>query len=148
MRIIVFIVFTTIFFSCKNASKKTSSIVGTWELQTGIIIKDNDTVKTDYTKDQRLIKIINETHFSFIRHDLNHGKDSTSIFVAGAGSYIFDGEIYQENLEFCTGRSWEGKQFTFQIELKNDTLIQRGIEKNEEIGIDQEIIETYIRTKK
>lgn len=135
-------------FSCNQQQEEGVSIEGTWELQYGVIIKENDTVLTNYTQGQRLIKIINESHFSFLRHDLNKGKDSTNIFIAGGGSYSFDGKNYKENLEFCTGRSWEGKEFTFQMTLKNDTLIQRGLEKNEEIGIDQEIIETYIRTKK
>ena len=132
--------------SCDEEHKNT--IVGTWELQTGIIIQNKDSVSTDYTKGQRLIKIINDTHFSFLRHDLNKGTDSTTVFIAGGGSYNFDGKTYIEKLEFCTGRSWEGKEFSFEIEFKNDTLIQRGFEKNEAIGVDQEIIETYVRTNK
>lgn len=148
MRGFAFFILMISLFSCNQQQEKGLSIVGTWELQNGVIIKENDTVVTDYTKGQRLIKIINDSHFSFIRHDLNKGKDSTNIFIAGGGTYSFDGKTYKENLEFCTGRSWEGKEFTFQMTLKNDTLVQRGLEKNEEIGVDQEIIETYIRTKK
>jgi len=121
---------------------------GTWELQTGMIIKNNDTIVTNYTKGQRLVKIINKSHFSFLRHDLNKGKDSSAVFVAGGGSYSYDGTTYKEYLEFCTSRSWEGNEFSFQVEIQNDTLIQTGLEKNDEIGVNQEIIETYVRIKK
>ena len=147
MREFTFILLIICVFSCTNEQVKKPSVVGTWELQSGVIIQKTDTVITDYTKGQRLIKIINESHFSFVRHDLNKGKDSTSIFIAGAGSYTFDGKTYKEYLEFCTGRSWEGKEFSFQMEFKNDTLIQSGLEKNEDLGVNQEIIETYVRVK-
>jgi len=146
MKIFVMGVLLVCLSSCEEEHKNT--IVGTWELQTGIIIKNKDSVATDNTKGQRLIKIINDTHFSFLRHDLKKGTDTSSIFIAGGGSYSFDGKTYKEKLEFCTGRSWEGKDFSFEIEFKNDTLIQRGFEKNEAIGVDQEIIETYVRTNK
>jgi len=148
MRILITFILIFSLVSCLGKKQKPSAIVGTWELQTGIIIKGTDTVVTDYTKGQRLIKIINADHFSFLRHDLQKGKDSSAVFVAGGGAYTFDGKTYKEYLEFCIGRSWEGKEFSFQVQIDKDTLIQSGIEKNEEIGIDQEIIETYIRTNK
>ncbi|WP_152285977.1 hypothetical protein [Flavicella marina] len=146
MRFLWLIVLIPVVLSCSK-NQELNKIQGSWELQTGKIIKRNDTVITDYTEGQRLIKIINETHFSFLRHDLNKGKDTNAIFIAGGGAYRYDGKNYNEYLEFCTGRSWEGKEFSFQISIVGDTLVQSGYEKNEELGIDQKIIETYIRTK-
>ena len=52
-----------------------SPIMGTWRLLSGKLIKGKDTTYTDYTKGQEMIKIINKTHFAFLRHDLKHGKD-------------------------------------------------------------------------
>ncbi|MEO8568356.1 MAG: hypothetical protein ABI419_04455, partial [Ginsengibacter sp.] len=106
-------------------------IAGTWKLITGTVIEKGDTVVTDYTKNTSFIKIINDTHFAFLQHDLNRGKDSGAVFVSGGGSYSLNDSSYTEHLEYCTAREWEGHDFTFTIEIKNDTLTQRGIEKVE-----------------
>ena len=82
MKIIAIITLMISLFSCFDKKKEPSPIIGTWELQTGMILKKNDTVVTDYTKGQRFIKIINKSHFSFLRHDLQKGKDSSNVFVA------------------------------------------------------------------
>lgn len=51
-----------------------------------------------------MIKIINETHFSFLNHDMKKGKDSTKVFVAGGGRYTLEGDQYNEFLEYCSAR--------------------------------------------
>ena len=103
---------------------------------------------TDYTKDRSFIKIINESHFSFIHHDLNKGKDSaTAVFSAGAGTYSLKDSLYTERLEYCNAREWEGHDFSFTITIKNDTLVQSGIEKIESEGIDRINTEKYVRLK-
>ncbi|WP_421869730.1 hypothetical protein [Marinoscillum sp.] len=129
-------------------SQDSLTIQGTWRLLSGTTIQGTDTTVTDYTRDQKVLKIINQTHFAFIRHDLSKGKDSTnSIFVAGAGAYSLQGNKYTENLEFCSYRPWEGNNFSFEMEFNHDTLVQTGIEKIEELGVDQIIIERYVRNK-
>jgi len=50
-------------------------------------------------------------------------------------------------LEYCTAREWEGSDFTFAITIKNDTLIQSGIEKVETAGVNRVNIEKYVRMK-
>ena len=67
---------------------------------------------------------INDSHFSFFRHDLNKGQDSTAVFSAGAGTYILKGNAYTEHLEYFTFREWEGNQFEFTVAISQDTLIQ------------------------
>jgi hypothetical protein len=120
---------------------------GTWKLITGTLIEKGDTVVTDYTKNISFIKIINDTHFSFLQHDLNKGKDSSAVFVAGGGKYTLNGNSYTEHLEYCNDRMWEGNDFTFTISIKGDTLIQTGIEKVESAGVNRENTEEYIRVK-
>ncbi|RDC63877.1 hypothetical protein AHMF7616_02486 [Adhaeribacter pallidiroseus] len=120
-------------------------MVGTWQLVTGTLIEKGDTTVTDYTKNIAFIKIINDTHFSFLQHDLKKGKDSAAVFAAGGGSYTFAGDTYTEHLEYCSDRAWEGHDFPFAITIKNDTLTQRGIEKIESSGINRENIEKYVR---
>jgi hypothetical protein len=48
----------------------------------------------------------------------------------------------------CSAREWEGNDFAFIITIKNDTLIQSGIEKVESPGINRVNIEKYSRVKK
>ncbi len=122
-------------------------ISGTWKLLSGTLIERGDTIITDYTKSVSFIKIINQTYFSFLKHDLNKGKISTAIFEAGGGTYSLIDSTYTENLDYCSAREWEGNTFTFTITIHNDTLIQQGIEKIEKSGINRMNIEKYIRIK-
>lgn len=123
-------------------------IKGTWQLFSAILVENGDSTTTDYTKDKKFIKIINDSHFSFISHDLAHGKDSaTAAFSAGAGSYTLKDSTYTESLEFCSVREWEGHDFTFSVTIQNDTLVQSGVEKIEGMNVDRLNIEKYVRVK-
>ena len=142
----------TVVISCAKETKTEDDtklpLVGTWKLLSGTLIEKGDTTITDYTKGLSFIKIINDTHFSFTNHDLTHGKDSTTAaFSAGAGTYTLKDNTYTEHLEYCNAREWEGHDFSFTIEIKNDTLIQKGIEKIESQGIERLNIEKYVRVK-
>ncbi len=142
-----------LFLSCNTPSQNKSvtgeiknPLPGTWKLLTGTIIEKKDTVITDYSKDRKFIKIINDTHFAFLNHDLKKGKDSAAAnFSAGGGSYTLKDSTYTESLEYCSDRQWEGNSFTFIIRISGDTLIQKGIEKIPDIGVDRINIETYVR---
>ena len=123
------------------------TIMGTWRLLTGTIIEKGDTAITDYTKNVSFIKIINESHFAFIQHDLNKGKDSPAVFVSGAGRYSLTDSLYTEHLEYCSARNWEGNDFAFKVVIKGDTLIQSGIEKIESEGVNRINIEKYVKVK-
>ena len=138
-----------ILFSCNGkveVSKPT--LAGTWRLIKGTLIEKQDTIVTDYTKNLSFIKIINDTHFAFLQHDLKKGVDSGAVFVAGGGRYSLSDSSYTEHLEYCSARNWEGNDFTFTISMKADTLIIRGVEKVEGTGIDRVNIEKYVRVKK
>ena len=123
------------------------SVQGTWKLYSGTTITKGDTVVTDYTKRQQMIKIINKTHFAFMRHDLTNGKEANPVFEAGGGRYSLSGNHYTEYLDYCNLREWEGKSFQFTVSIKNDTLIQQGLEKVDEAGVNRIIIEKYVKVK-
>ena len=130
--------------SCGSADAAPGlKMTGTWQLVSGMTITKNDTVR--YATDFRMIKIINDTHFAFLRHDLHPPKDSANHFDAGGGSYTLKGDQYTENLDFYSDRKWEGKPFTFTVTRSNDTLTQTGVEKNEAAGVDHIIVEKYVR---
>jgi predicted small secreted protein len=147
-----FIIVAAILVSCNNAGtkvkpeKNNTPIEGTWKLVSATTIIKQDTTVTDYTGGQEMIKVINGSHFAFLRHDLNQGKD-TAIFGAGGGTYTLSGDNYTELLQYCNERGWEGHSFSFTVSIKEDTLLQTGVEKLPKENVDQYIIEKYVRIK-
>lgn len=147
-------ILTTFLVSClgnqdsQGAKLTPNTLIGTWKLISGTIIDKSDTVLTDYTQDRSFIKIINDSHFAFFLHDLNKGKDSSAVFTSGGGTYSLDGMSYIEHLEYCSDRNWEGTDFEFKVDIKNDTLVQSGVEVVESAGINRINIEKYSRIKK
>jgi hypothetical protein len=132
--------------SCSKPLKTpVAELTGTWKLQSGTLIENGDTTVTDYTGKVSFIKIINGSHFAFLQHDLNKGADSIAVFVAGGGKYTLKDSLYTEHLEYCSDRAWEGNDFSFTVTIRNDTLVQRGVEIVEARGINRENTEVYIR---
>jgi hypothetical protein len=120
---------------------------GTWRLVSATLVENNTPTTTDYTTGKKFIKIINDTHFAFLLHDLNKGGDSTALYSSGGGSYTINDSTYTEHLEFCSDRAWEQHDFTFTVTIHNDTLVQKGIEKIEGTNINRLNTETYVREK-
>jgi hypothetical protein len=134
--------------ACQNSTDKQDiQLIGTWQLVSGAIITKGVSVVTDYTKTSRMIKIINGTHFAFLKHNLNTQKDSSNHFDAGGGSYTLNGNKYTEHLDYYADKNWENKSFDFTVSIKNDTLIQQGVEKVAAEGIEHIIIEKYLKVK-
>jgi len=146
----VYLVFIMLLLSCTGNNSKTArnSIEGTWRLISGTLIEKGVSTVTDYTKNTSFIKIINDTHFAFLQHDLKKGADSSAVFVAGGGRYSISDSTYTEHLEYCNDRNWEGNDFKFTYSVKSDTLIITGIEKVENAGVNRVNIEKYTRIKK
>ena len=132
-----------------NADTKSATvpIVGTWKLLSGTFIDKGDTNVTDYTKGKEFIKIINNTHFAFLMHDLTRGKNADSVFSAGGGHYTLKDSLYTERLEYCSDRQWEGNEFPLTVTINNDTLIQKGVEKIDSLGVNRLNIEKYVRVR-
>jgi hypothetical protein len=136
-------------FYCKPSTNSKpndhKALEGTWHLISALSITKQDTVVTFPIKNQQVIKMFNQNHFAFFKHDLSGGKDSSAVFGAGSGSYKLDGENYSEHLEYCNARGWENNDFHFTLTINNDTLIQRGVEKIDSLGVDRVIEERYGR---
>ena len=143
-KIVILLIATTL-MSCAGKNPSLLPIEGTWKLIKGIVIEKGNTTVTNYTKDISFIKIINNTHFAFLQHDLNKGKDSGAVFVAGGGHFSLTDSLYTEHLEYCSARNWEGNDFRFAVSIKKDTLIQRGVELIESEGVNRINIEIYVR---
>lgn len=120
-------------------------IIGTWELISATATEKDSTFST-FNPKQKMIKIINSTHFAFLNHALSAENDSTAPpFTAGGGSYTLVDSVYTENLEYFIDKAWENHKFEFVVQLHGDTLIQKGVEKLEKLGIDRIIVEKYRR---
>ena len=148
MRINYLLAFVTLsVLSCSNEKKKNASLnlEGSWQLISATTIEKGKTQVTNYDGYVKMIKIINGSHFAFLRHSSNP-KDTTN-FDAGGGSYTLSDDDYTEHLDFYKDKKWEGKTFNFKITLDKDTLIQKGVEKVAEANIDRVIIEKYLKIK-
>jgi len=145
----IFIIAAALVFlnSCKEngepAADKVNDIRGTWKLISGKIIDKNSGKTSSYPMNFEMIKIINDTHFAFLKHSKNL-KDSLG-FDAGGGSYTLNGQVYTEHLQYYKNKNWEGQKFAFKISVSNDTFTQTGVEKVEKEGVDRVIIEKYIK---
>jgi hypothetical protein len=132
--------------ACNAQQNKNPQIEGTWKLYSATLIQNSDTSYTEYSKQRSFIKIINKSHFAFLSHDLQHGADSSmAMYTSGGGKYQLVGNKYTEHLEYCSDRAWEAHDFEFTVTIHNNTLIQQGIEKVPEKGIERLNIERYVR---
>ena len=146
-----------VIFCCQPEKKVPTlkdQLTGSWKLIYAVSIKKDTTIHNDLPG-TTMIKILNDSHFAFLQHDVKQPGDTTMseanrIFGAGGGTYDLEGSSYTEHLEYCTARGYEGHDFNFNIEIKGDTLIQTGIEKLKDMGVGEEnvqLIEKYIRIK-
>ncbi|MBF9221645.1 radical SAM protein [Hymenobacter ruricola] len=138
--------------SCASETEKVAKaskipIAGTWQLVSRTVIEKGDTVTTASNPKESFIKVINDSHFAFLQHDVKKGKDSAAVFVAGGGRYLLKDSLYSEHLEYCSARKWEDNDFAFTVTLHNDTLTQSGVEKVESAGVNRVNIERYVRVK-
>ncbi|WP_425290745.1 hypothetical protein [Spirosoma linguale] len=135
--------FSSAFFSCSK-TPATPPLIGTWELVSATSTEKDSTVST-FDPTHKMIKIINATHFAFLNHAVSKNDSSATRFSAGGGKYTLADSVYTENLEYFTDKAWENNKFSFVIKIEGDTLVQKGVEKVEKLGIDHIIIEKYKR---
>ncbi|MBW8244373.1 hypothetical protein K1F50_16305 [Muricauda oceani] len=119
-----------------------NEIKGSWLLVYGET-RTADTVEVKDLSDTEFIKILNEDHFAFF----NQNKDTAEGFYGGGGTYSLKGNVYTERLDYIGAKELRGHEFTFEIAIKGDTLIQSGVEDVPDAGINRHIVEKYIRIK-
>ena len=140
-------VLLTIFSLSCSSKPDRLPIEGTWELISATATEKDSTYST-FDSSRSMIKILNQTHFAFLNHAINTKKDSTAApYSAGGGEYTLADSTYTEHLAYFSDPAWENHTFKFTVTIQNDTLIQKGVEKVEELGIDRIIIEKYRRVQ-
>lgn len=149
-KVFIFLYCAVALLSCKQAQTDVQPVQlkGTWQLLSATTKENGKQTVIDFTKgNKHMIKIINDSHFAFLNHDLDSAKNMNNRFDAGGGSYTLKGDQYTESLDFYKDKNWEGKTFNFKVTINKDTLIQTGIEKVEAAGVDRIITEKYVRVK-
>jgi len=139
MKISVLVILVLTFFCCQQ-QPKTNPIVGTWKLVYAAT-NENDSITIKDLSNTQFIKIINETHFAFF----NQQNDGNENYYSGAGTYTLTDNDYEETLSFTSVEAIKNHRFSFNIQIKEDSLIQSGVELIKEAGIDRTIVEKYIR---
>ncbi|WP_247232049.1 lipocalin-like domain-containing protein [Telluribacter sp. SYSU D00476] len=142
--------FASLLFSC-NSKTDQLPLEGTWELISATATEKDSTYST-FDSSRSMIKILNKSHFAFLNHAINARTDSTAAstvapYSAGGGTYTLVDSTYTEHLNYYSDPAWENHSFEFVVKIQKDTLIQKGVEKIEELGIDRIIIEKYKRVK-
>jgi hypothetical protein len=143
----VVLVCACLLVSC-NSNTDPLPIEGTWELISATTLEGDSTFST-FDSSRSMIKILNKTHFAFLNHAIDARGDSSRAapYSAGGGTYTLVDSIYTEHLNYYSDPAWENHSFEFVVKIQNDTLVQKGLEKVEELGIDRIIIEKYKRVK-
>lgn len=135
-----------LFLSCEQKTNQLP-LEGTWELISATST-EGDTTFSTFDATRSMIKILNPTHFAFLNHVRDSKRDSTAApFSAGGGTYTLVDSTYTEHLDYFVDPAWEQHTFVFTVKIDQDTLIQKGVEKVEELGIDRIITEKYRRVK-
>lgn len=135
-----------LYISCKPEPSKSLPIEGTWELVSATSTEGDSTFST-FDPTRKMIKILNATHFAFLNHTLNAKDSAAAPFSAGGGTFTLVDSTYTEHLDYFVDPAWENHTFPFTVTINQDTLVQKGVEKLEELGIDRVIVEKYRRVK-
>jgi len=136
------IVFCATLVGCTSETK--NKLEGTWRLVSGTS-KTADTTREYSQMHYRGIKMIYENHFALVGRYI---RDGDTLDNYGGGSYVIEGNNYTETVNYHKYGPWIGETIPFEVEVRNDTLIQKGPRK---IGKYQdtkwELREVYERMK-
>jgi len=96
------------------------ALVGTWELVSTRVERDDRTVLDEAPPTVRALKILNGTHYSLVT--LRNG-----VFArAAAGRYRVVGDSYSETIELASGSLTTGRTYTFHIRVDGDSWTTDG----------------------
>ena len=81
----------------KEKEPPKNPLLGSWEL---VRFKYGDGEFTDFPKARRRLKLITDTHWSWVEYSTDGAKE---VKAGAGGPYTLKGEIYTETIEFATG---------------------------------------------
>lgn len=105
-----------------EARASTVSVAGTWEL-VSFKYGTNETAFTQMPPGQRRIKMITDTHFTWVQVDTATKK----VTASAGGPYSLNGSTYTESIEFGLEMdSYMGQKQAFSVRVEGDKLFQSG----------------------
>ena len=117
-----FLAITTALVAQQQSAQGGGSHLGTWQLAS---TKYGDAKEfSEYPKENRRLKLITATHFTWVDYDMKTKKISSS----AGGPYSLRDGVYIETIEFV-GEDMEtylGKSQEFTIRIDGDKLFQSG----------------------
>jgi len=104
------------------SEKSPASLLGTWQL-VSYKYGTNQTDFADFPKDRRRLKLITETHYTWVEYDT-----ATKIVNGSAGgTYLLNGNSYTESKDFGLGMdTYLGQKHAYTIQVDGDKLFLSG----------------------
>jgi outer membrane lipoprotein SlyB len=125
-------------------SEQKNAIEGTWRVVYGTM-KTADTTVSYSQANLFGMKMIFDNHWAIFGQGL-HGGDTLAYY--SGGTYTLQGNKYTESIKYNTVKSRIGRVIPFEVEVRNDTLIQKGPPKTAEYaGRKWELYEVWVRMK-
>jgi hypothetical protein len=106
----------------EGTKKSSGSHLGTWELAS-FKYGTNQPGFTDFPKTEHRIKLITETHYTWVEYD-----DATKKVTGSAGgTYSLDGNTYTESKDFGLNMDpYLGKKHVYSIRVEGDKFFLSG----------------------
>ena len=125
-------------------SEKKNAIEGTWRVVSGTT-KTADTTLSYSQANLFGMKIIAGNQWAIFGQPLGGG-DTLAYY--GGGTYTLEGNIYSESIKYNILKSRVGRTIPFEVEVRNDTLIQKGPPKTAQNAPSTwELYEVWVRVK-
>jgi len=137
------LIISLIIISCIQQEVK-SPIEGVWQ-QVGFSSVSGDTVTNYKLPSPELgsqIKTWSKNYFTFIG---TMKIDTTDIDLYGSGTYTLNGDKYEENIIYHNDKTLIKTKYKALLEIRNDTLIQKGVLLDDWTLPRQYGIEKYVR---
>ena len=119
---VAFLAFTADLVAQQQSAQGGGSHLGTWQLASTKYGDAKDF--SDYAKENRRLKLITATHFTWVDYDTKTKKISSS----AGGPYSLRDSVYIETIEFVGDdmETYLGKKQEFTIRIDGDKLYQSG----------------------
>jgi len=125
------------------ASKK-NPIEGTWRIVAGTMKTADTTINYSHS-DLFGMKMIVDGQWAIFGQHLG---DGDTLAYYGGGTYTLQGNIYTESIKYNILKSRIGKVVPFEVEVMNDTLVQKGPPRTPQYeGSKWELSEVWVRVR-
>lgn len=125
-------------------SEKKNAIEGTWRVVTGTMKTADTTISYSQTNLFGM-KMIVDNQWAIFGQPL---ADGDTLAYYGGGTYTLEGNIYTESTKYNIVKSRVGRTIPFEVEVRNDTLIQKGPPQTAQYaGSKWKLYEVWVRVK-